>query len=55
MKRKRPRLEDPRTDDNKMSQAELKAEDMFFKNVCDTVENETEDGTTFVTPRHKIN
>lgn len=55
MKRKRTRIVDPLSDDKKMSQAELKAEDMFFKNVCDTVENETEDGTTFITPRHKIN
>jgi hypothetical protein len=30
-----------------MTPAELMAEEMFFQNVCDIVENETETGTTF--------
>lgn len=38
-----------------LSKAELLAEDLFFKNICDTVEHETEIGTTFHTPRKKVN
>jgi len=38
-----------------MTPAELMAEEMFFQNVCDTVENETETGTTFQTLKGKVN
>jgi hypothetical protein len=38
-----------------MTTTEILAEEMFFQNICDTVENETETGTTFTTPRQKIN
>lgn len=39
----------------RMTSAELMAEEMFFQNVCDIVENETETGTTFRTSKGKIN
>jgi len=39
----------------RMTPAELMAEEMFFQNVCDTVENETETGTTFQTLKGKVN
>jgi hypothetical protein len=39
----------------RMTTAEILAEEMFFQNICDTVEHETETGTTFATPRLKIN
>ncbi len=39
----------------RMTTAEILAEEMFFQNICDMVENETEAGTTFTTPRQKIN
>jgi hypothetical protein len=38
-----------------MTAAELRAEEMFFQNVCDSVENETETGTTFRTLKGKVN
>ena len=39
----------------RMTTAEILAEEMFFQNICDRVENETEAGTTFATPRDKMN
>jgi len=38
-----------------MTSAELMAEEIFFQNVCDIVENETETGTTFRSLKGKIN
>ena len=39
----------------RMTSAELMSEEIFFQNVCDIVENESETGTTFRTSKGKIN
>ena len=39
----------------RMTPAELMAEEMFFQNVCDIVENETETSTTFRSLKGKVN
>jgi len=38
-----------------MTTAEIIAEECFFQNICDTVENETGDGHDVRDSRHKIN